>query len=288
MAARDIDLDYADDGDTLQHALLDGAGVIALTGQAGVQGRTIRGDRLDLALAPDGALTSAIGRGGVSLDLPAAPGGAARSIRARSLDAAGEAGKGLTATRFTDDVEYREVSGRGAGSGRVARSRALTAALDGDEIGEAVFSGAARFEQDDLRGTAAEARYLPSAGSLRLSGTEAGALPLHRARIDLRTLTARAADLYREVAEEKNIAVTLEQPAPVEAAVDAVRLGQAINNLLDNALKYTPAGGGVVLALRQGSGHAILTVTDNGPGIPPAEREAVFRRLYREIGRAHV
>lgn len=177
MAARDIDLDYADDGDTLQHALLDGAGVIALTGQAGVQGRTIRGDRLDLALAPDGALTSAIGRGGVSLDLPAAPGGAARSIRARSLDAAGEAGKGLTATRFTDDVEYREVSGRGAGSGRVARSRALTAALDGDEIGEAVFSGAARFEQDDLRGTAAEARYLPSAGSLRLSGTEAGALP---------------------------------------------------------------------------------------------------------------
>ena len=83
------------------------------------------------------------------------------------------------------------------------------------------------------------------------------------------------------MAEEKRIAVALDQPAAVEARVDTVRLGQAVNNLLDNALKYTPAGGGVVLALRQGPGHAILTVTDNGPGIPPAEREAVFRRLYR-------
>jgi len=83
------------------------------------------------------------------------------------------------------------------------------------------------------------------------------------------------------VAEEKRIAVALDQPAAVECSVDAVRLGQVVNNLLDNALKYTPAGGGVVLALRREAGHAVLTVTDNGPGIAPAEREAVFRRLYR-------
>ncbi len=116
---------------------------------------------------------------------------------------------------------------------------------------------------------------------LDVSAAEAGALKLNRELIDLRTLTTRAADLYREVAEEKHIAVVLDQPAAVECSVDAVRLGQVVNNLLDNALKYTPAGGGVVVALRREAGQAVLSVTDDGPGIAPAEREAVFRRLYR-------
>lgn len=119
---------------------------------------------------------------------------------------------------------------------------------------------------------------------LDVSAAEAGALKLNRETVDLRTLTTRAADLYREVAEEKRVAVALDQPAPVEIDVDPVRLGQVVNNLLDNALKYTPAGGGVVLALRREAGQAVLTVTDNGPGIAPAEREAVFRRLYRSDG----
>jgi len=116
---------------------------------------------------------------------------------------------------------------------------------------------------------------------LDVSAAEAGALKLNRETIDLRALTTRAVDLYREVAEEKRIAVALDQPHPVECSVDAVRLGQVVNNLLDNALKYTPSGGGVVLAVRREAGRAVVTVTDNGPGIAPAEREAVFRRLYR-------
>lgn len=116
---------------------------------------------------------------------------------------------------------------------------------------------------------------------LDVSAAEAGALKLNRETIDLRTLTTRAVDLYREVAEEKRIAVSLDQPHPVSCSVDAVRLGQVVSNLLDNALKYTPPGGGVVLAVRRDSGRAVLTVADNGPGIAPAEREAVFRRLYR-------
>lgn len=177
MTARDIDLDYAEDGETLEHAVLDGQGAIAMSGQSGGTGRTIHGERLDLRLAADGSVTSAIGRGGVTLDFPPVPGGGARRIRAQGLDAGGEAGKGLTSTRFTDDVEYRETPERASGSSRTARSRALTAALNGDELGEAVFTGAARFEQDDLRASAAEARYAPSTGTLRLSGAEAGTLP---------------------------------------------------------------------------------------------------------------
>ncbi len=116
---------------------------------------------------------------------------------------------------------------------------------------------------------------------LDISAAEAGVLKLNRDQIDLRTLTERAADLYREVAEEKKIGVTLDQPAPVVFFADAVRLGQVVNNLLDNALKYTPAGGRVMLSLRHEAGSAELTVSDNGPGVPPREGEAIFRRLYR-------
>ena len=116
---------------------------------------------------------------------------------------------------------------------------------------------------------------------LDISAAEGGALKLNRDRIDLRSLTERAADLYREVAEEKNIAITLDQPEPAEASADSIRLGQAINNLVDNALKYTPPGGRVTLAARAALGSAYVTVSDNGPGVPPAEREAIFRRLYR-------
>ncbi len=116
---------------------------------------------------------------------------------------------------------------------------------------------------------------------LDISAAEAGALKLDRDRLDLRTLTERAANLYREVAEEKRITISLDQPEPVELPADPVRLGQAINNLVDNALKYTPAGGQVTLSTRASPRSVEVTVTDNGPGVPLVEREAIFRRLYR-------
>jgi signal transduction histidine kinase len=116
---------------------------------------------------------------------------------------------------------------------------------------------------------------------LDVSAAEAGALTLRRERVDLRALAVRAADLYREVAEQKNI--TLELSAPVATGMDGdpVRIGQALSNLVDNALKYTPEGGRVAIAAAKEPGAATLTVTDNGPGVPPGEREAVWRRLYR-------
>ncbi len=116
---------------------------------------------------------------------------------------------------------------------------------------------------------------------LDISAAEAGALKLDRDRIDARSLLDRAADLYREVAEEKKISLTIEATEPAEFSADAIRLGQAINNLVDNALKYTPSGGRVALTARAEPRHVEMTVTDNGPGVPPAEREAIFRRLYR-------
>jgi len=116
---------------------------------------------------------------------------------------------------------------------------------------------------------------------LDVSAAEAGALKLNRDRLDLRSLVERAVDLYREVAEERRIAVTIEPSGPAELDADAIRLGQAITNLVDNALKYTPAGGRVSVAIQSTAEAIILTVSDNGPGVPLVEREAVFRRLYR-------
>ncbi len=116
---------------------------------------------------------------------------------------------------------------------------------------------------------------------LDVSAAETGTLLLHRERLDLRTVLAEATDLYREVAEEKNITVQLDAPAPVLVEGDALRLGQAVANLLDNALKYTPAGGRVRLAARGEPGLGLIEVSDTGPGVPPDEREKIWRRLYR-------
>jgi len=116
---------------------------------------------------------------------------------------------------------------------------------------------------------------------LDISAAEGGALKLNRTRFDLRTLVERAADLYLEVAEEAGISVTLDLPAVVEISADAIRLGQAINNLVDNALKYTPRGGRVTLTTARDGTGTNFTVTDTGPGVPEKERAAIFRRLYR-------
>ena len=116
---------------------------------------------------------------------------------------------------------------------------------------------------------------------LDVSAAEAGALALQRGPVDLHALAARAADLYREVAEQKNIRIELAGPGAAQMQGDSVRIGQALSNLVDNALKYTPEGGRVTIATAAEPGAFTVTVSDNGPGVPAGEREAVWRRLYR-------
>jgi signal transduction histidine kinase len=116
---------------------------------------------------------------------------------------------------------------------------------------------------------------------LDLSAAEAGVLTLRRESVDLCALALRTADLYREVAEQKRIKLGLELPSAAKVEADPVRIGQALSNLLDNALKYTPEGGRVTMSVACEPGAVTLMVTDSGPGVPVAEREAVWRRLYR-------
>lgn len=174
MHADAIDLDYADDGETLERVILNGDGTIALAAAHGASGRQLHGESLTVVVAPDGAVTSATGRRQVELHLPAANDAPARQIQANELDAQGEAGKGLTSARFADTVEYRETRDDGT---RTAVSQRLDVRLDGDTVTSAAFSGRVRFGEQGLTASAAEARYEPAAGTLRLTERDAGGGP---------------------------------------------------------------------------------------------------------------
>jgi len=188
MSAAAIDLDYSDDGAALERVILNtDAQVVTADGEA--SGRQIKGDALDMLLAPDGAVTGLTGRGGVRLDLPAVGNVPGRSISGQTLDATGEPGKGITAVRFKDNVIFQEA---GAGSaGRDARAQSLNAILDGDQVSNAFFSGGVTFTDRTLRAAAAEVRYQPTRGILNLSGTASGGLPSvsdEQIRVDARTI----------------------------------------------------------------------------------------------------
>jgi signal transduction histidine kinase len=116
---------------------------------------------------------------------------------------------------------------------------------------------------------------------LDVSAAEAGALSLRHEPMDMAVLANRAADLYREVAEQKRITVGVEASGAAPMEGDPVRIGQALSNLVDNALKYTPEEGRVVIATATEPGSVVVTVSDSGPGVPAGERDAVWRRLYR-------
>ncbi|MFT3781513.1 MAG: ATP-binding protein [Nibricoccus sp.] len=116
---------------------------------------------------------------------------------------------------------------------------------------------------------------------MEISEAEAGMLRLDRTEEDLRTVVAQAADLYADVAEAKQISLKLEEGSAVPVFVDKVRLRQAVANLIDNAIKYTPDGGSVTLRVNSENGTAFLSVRDTGPGVPEAEQPRIWERLYR-------
>lgn len=114
-----------------------------------------------------------------------------------------------------------------------------------------------------------------------ISEAESGAMPLQREPLALSVVVARAADLYRDVAETKGVRLDVQVPADLVVTGDRVRLEQVAANLLDNAVKYTPPGGLVMVDAGTEPGRAILRVRDNGPGITAAELPHIWDRLFR-------
>ena len=123
---------------------------------------------------------------------------------------------------------------------------------------------------------------------LRISEIEDSARRTGFVRIDLQQIVADAADFFEPLAEEKEIHLHYATPSePLWITGDADLLFDALSNLVDNALKFTAPGGTVFLSLRADTQEATLSVSDNGPGIPEAEREAVLRRFYRSERSRH-
>jgi signal transduction histidine kinase len=125
---------------------------------------------------------------------------------------------------------------------------------------------------------------------LSIARLEAGAGGENRERLDVSALLRDVAELYEPVAEERGLALRAEGGPPIVLRADRQLLGQAIANLIDNAIKYgapEPSHGGngtkpeVEVGVRRKGGIAEIVVTDRGPGVPPSDRGRVLDRFVR-------
>ena len=110
---------------------------------------------------------------------------------------------------------------------------------------------------------------------------ENGMMRLNLERCSISSLLAEVADLYQLIAEEKSIEIKSHFLSPGYAEVDSNRMRQAFANLVDNAVKYTPAGGLVEIGCETSGENVLITIRDNGMGIPPGEQNRIWDRLYR-------
>ena len=115
---------------------------------------------------------------------------------------------------------------------------------------------------------------------LRLARIEAQPKIDHEAAVDLNALARDALDLYEPIAAERAIVLAF-SVEPLQVDGDADQLFQLVVNLLDNAVKYAPAGSTVRVDLARVGDHARLAIADQGAGIPAPERERVFDRFHR-------
>ena len=114
-----------------------------------------------------------------------------------------------------------------------------------------------------------------------IAEAEAGLTRIPATAVNTADLIARACDLYSEVAEDREITLAIAPPLDAWVKGDAVLLGRALANLLDNALKYTPRGGRVSIGAECAVETVRLTVADNGPGIDRDDLPKVWERLFR-------
>ena len=117
---------------------------------------------------------------------------------------------------------------------------------------------------------------------LTMARLEPERLSRNFSRVDLVALANEAIVARAPLAEARTIDLGYAGTSNVPVHGDAANLATLLANLLDNALRYTPSGGRIDVAVTEEAGEAVLSVADTGPGIPVAVRERVFERFHRE------
>jgi signal transduction histidine kinase len=110
---------------------------------------------------------------------------------------------------------------------------------------------------------------------------DAGRLRLEMAPLDLHGLVLEAVEAARPAAEERRLALCAQAGDLPMVRGDRGRLAQVLDNLISNALKFTPPGGRVEVSVRRAGGDVLVEVADTGMGIPERELERLFTRFYR-------
>lgn len=228
--------------------------------RTGDRGRRLRPDRADTEL----------GRAATAFD------GMLDALEAsekRARLAADAAQRAESATRrFLVDAAH-ELRTPIAGIQVAAEQLANNASADrGDDLAQGQYRRASLLLSDARR-----AGRLVS-DMLDLSRIDAG-LPLDARDVDLAAIADAEADRAAMLAPQ--LTITRTGAANLAVNADPTRLAQILSNLLDNARRYTPAGGAITVDVRRDDGAAAVTVTDSGPGIADDERERVFERLVR-------
>jgi LPS export ABC transporter protein LptC len=276
MSAQDINLDYAEDGRTLQNATLAAKSVIQLATKDGSNGQGLASEFMDIGLEPDGSVRTVSARDAVTATLPATKDNPARTIRSNALLATGNA-EGIRDMKFSEGVEYRETAAKGQ-AGRVIRARSLEAGLDAaaGTLRDAHFTGNVDFTESPLHATASDARYMVAAGTLALSGKdqvphiETDALTIESVTIDV-TLNPR------KMIAKGNVRSTLLPPKkPAAGATETKRpalLGDKEPvNIIAETLTYDEATrkadytGKVILLQGQTTIHANTLTLDETKG----------------------
>jgi two-component system OmpR family sensor kinase len=119
---------------------------------------------------------------------------------------------------------------------------------------------------------------------LTLARQEPGVAPPPHSTVNLAELARLVVSEYAPLAAKKNVDIGLTHEAQADISGDREALRVMLGNLVDNAIRYTPMGGTVDVALHLQERQAVIEVCDTGPGIPQEERARVFDRFYRREG----
>ena len=114
-----------------------------------------------------------------------------------------------------------------------------------------------------------------------LADGDAATVPPRLDELDLSTAIRAALDLAQPVLERADLRVVVDLPDRLAARANSDALAQVLSNLISNAARYTPAGGTVTVRAERGATDLLVSISNTGDGIPPADLERVFERFYR-------